>query len=234
MAAQHSGDNFDQDTEENDTIPELVTKIEPKNVDDVDFDDEEDPNLRLLCIKCHKNSTTKRCANCKSVYYCSRECQKEDWKSHKRQCLDLPLFRKKKKIGTEKDSMRKIISDQLHLRSLLKEAIPDENQSNFQVVKDLLESSEDKNPFVDFEDDGITPITLLEMAANYGRMDVFMHVSGYVNQGEIKNFRELMKTVMVRKNDFCSYQMMKTHTAKEDLPPFLEFCKKSTWGELYN
>ena len=28
----------------------------------------------------------KRCANCNTTPYCSRDCQKTDWKSHKRTC----------------------------------------------------------------------------------------------------------------------------------------------------
>ena len=132
MAAKHIGDN--QDTKENDSIPELATKLEPKKLDNANLDDEENPHLRVPCIKCNKNSTTKRCANCKSVYYCSRECQKKDWASHKRQCLDLPLFRKKSSKITANDSLAKVVSDQLHLRNLIKDAVADENDNNLQVL----------------------------------------------------------------------------------------------------
>jgi hypothetical protein len=31
----------------------------------------------------------KRCAGCRAVVYCSRECQKEDWPDHKQHCRDL-------------------------------------------------------------------------------------------------------------------------------------------------
>jgi len=196
MAAKHSGDNINLDTEESDTIPELVTKIEPKKFDG-NFDEEEDPYIRLPCNKCRKNATTKRCANCKSVYYCSRECQKKDWSSHKGACLDLPLFRKKS--NTKKESKGNSLSDQIHLRKLIKEAVTDENVYNFQVVKDLLESSQDKNPCVDHESDG-TPITLLQLAANYGRMDVFEHVHKFVNKEDIENLGEMMKTCLVNYN----------------------------------
>jgi len=203
MANNHVGDDFDIDNplvEDNEEIPELVLKIEPKKLDFVDFENEEDPYLRLPCMKCRKNSTTQRCANCKSVYYCSRECQKKDWKSHKKHCLDLRVF--KKKSDTEKKPFKKVVSDQLHLRNLLKEAVSDENIYNFQVIKDLLDASEDKNPFVDCEDDG-TPITLLQMAANYGRMDVFEHIMHFrsFDRSTIPNMGELMKTCMVNYNN---------------------------------
>ena len=37
---------------------------------------------------CHKKSTKgfKKCSACKKVYYCSRKCQKADWKRHKKVC----------------------------------------------------------------------------------------------------------------------------------------------------
>ncbi|KAL0701761.1 hypothetical protein Bca4012_057883 [Brassica carinata] len=34
------------------------------------------------------NLSTKKCSRCKSVRYCSANCQKSDWNSgHKRQCM---------------------------------------------------------------------------------------------------------------------------------------------------
>lgn len=43
------------------------------------------------CTSCKKAENQlpnglKRCAKCKSQWYCSRECQKSDWKSHKKTC----------------------------------------------------------------------------------------------------------------------------------------------------
>ncbi|KAK1808607.1 hypothetical protein LTR12_017034 [Friedmanniomyces endolithicus] len=42
------------------------------------------------CATCHKtaNTTTtlRRCANCQDAWYCSRACQRSDWKEHKLVC----------------------------------------------------------------------------------------------------------------------------------------------------
>ena len=38
-----------------------------------------------VCNKCG-NPGTLRCSKCKKVYYCSKECQKSDWKTHKLSC----------------------------------------------------------------------------------------------------------------------------------------------------
>lgn len=42
------------------------------------------------CATCHKPSTPesplKRCSRCKTATYCSVDCQKVDWKSHKQHC----------------------------------------------------------------------------------------------------------------------------------------------------
>ncbi|KJK60933.1 MYND finger [Aspergillus parasiticus SU-1] len=47
-------------------------------------------NTAVACKVCAKESssdiTLKRCAKCKTQWYCSRECQKADWKTHKKTC----------------------------------------------------------------------------------------------------------------------------------------------------
>ena len=40
------------------------------------------------CNKCQKQAF-KRCSKCKSVWYCSRECQVGDWPQHKEKCKKL-------------------------------------------------------------------------------------------------------------------------------------------------
>lgn len=50
------------------------------------------------CIVCLKsNDKNMKCSICKNkyVYYCSRECQKKDWKEHKHFCKDLTESKKK-------------------------------------------------------------------------------------------------------------------------------------------
>lgn len=42
--------------------------------------------VKEKCFNCEKKTTLKKCDNCKRVYYCSYECQKEDWLLHKKCC----------------------------------------------------------------------------------------------------------------------------------------------------
>ncbi len=46
-----------------------------------------DNDLPLCCQHCKKTCRLLQCARCRSVFYCSRECQKQDWKAgHRKQC----------------------------------------------------------------------------------------------------------------------------------------------------
>ena len=40
----------------------------------------------LSCVICHKTENLKKCAKCSTTPYCSRDCQKADWKTHKKLC----------------------------------------------------------------------------------------------------------------------------------------------------
>ena len=57
-------------------------------------DDDEMPDLTEEAIVCNKCKTKEpsegkgfpKCSRCKLVHYCSKDCQKEDWKEHKLSC----------------------------------------------------------------------------------------------------------------------------------------------------
>ena len=48
-----------------------------------------------LCDHCHKSGAQSKCGKCREVYYCSKECQVNDWKSHKSSCLETHMIMSK-------------------------------------------------------------------------------------------------------------------------------------------
>ncbi|KAF2848660.1 hypothetical protein T440DRAFT_400759, partial [Plenodomus tracheiphilus IPT5] len=38
------------------------------------------------CTTCSGQPARRRCSRCKSAYYCDRNCQKSDWKTHRNAC----------------------------------------------------------------------------------------------------------------------------------------------------
>jgi hypothetical protein len=51
-------------------------------------------SLKNFCSICSKEAELK-CSNCKQCYYCSRNCQKVDWKTHKIFCRESELLTKR-------------------------------------------------------------------------------------------------------------------------------------------
>lgn len=60
-----------------------------------------DKKAAYACFKCGKTAadlgkpTLKKCNNCKTASYCSRECQTSDWREHKVFCKNLPKIKSK-------------------------------------------------------------------------------------------------------------------------------------------
>ena len=48
--------------------------------------DVEEIRVTNACQRCGKPDSTKKCGRCSSVYYCGKDCQKNDWKKHKQIC----------------------------------------------------------------------------------------------------------------------------------------------------
>jgi hypothetical protein len=43
----------------------------------------------MVCAKCGNENADKKCGKCYVTHYCSRECQQQHWKSHKKLCSKL-------------------------------------------------------------------------------------------------------------------------------------------------
>ena len=51
------------------------------------FGDYNNQEKEKFCFTCSKvNIHLLKCGNCKSIYYCSKECQKSNWTDHKKIC----------------------------------------------------------------------------------------------------------------------------------------------------
>jgi hypothetical protein len=53
---------------------------------------------KLLCNFCNEPGYHKKCKKCRGEYYCSAECQTNDWQQHKLKCIEF-VKPSKKKIG---------------------------------------------------------------------------------------------------------------------------------------
>ena len=72
-----------------------------KNDEDVSGDD---GLIRCYNVGCEERENCRRCTGCYDVYYCSVECQRENWRLHKKECKKK---RKERKVQAEKAEMKK-------------------------------------------------------------------------------------------------------------------------------
>jgi len=58
----------------------------------------DDVNRRVLfliknrCMKCDRRGPVAKCGGCEFQRYCSSECQRRDWKTHKKNCTTLDSY----------------------------------------------------------------------------------------------------------------------------------------------
>jgi len=68
----------------------------------------ESSKVKRCCVKCGISEGTKgklmQCSRCKLAYYCSKDCQKADWKSHKEFCKTVSKQEEKAKSTTSTTS----------------------------------------------------------------------------------------------------------------------------------
>ena len=73
--------------------------------------------ISRICSNCNAgyginppiSGPAQRCARCKNVWYCDRQCQKSHWREHKKSCQELHLQRK-----TEKKEWKSVKSQRRH------------------------------------------------------------------------------------------------------------------------
>lgn len=104
--------------------------------------------MTTLCTKKDCSNPSKfRCSHCKVISYCTKECQKSDWKDHKPTCKD--IFLKKEK----------------NLNALF-DALSD-SDNKFDVISSLLNLSAEE---LDINDPGRQGITALTFACSRGNI----------------------------------------------------------------
>lgn len=58
------------------------------------------------CANCGHPGATKRCGRCKTTYYCQKECQRSDYKAHKRVCAQLATGVRRAPAGDDPSAPR--------------------------------------------------------------------------------------------------------------------------------
>lgn len=88
---EENNNSKDDDDELMRKLNELVTQEEELNKQQ----EEEKMKRNRKCLFCDNPDPQYKCARCKTAYYCSKECQKADWKLHKRICKTQDINSKK-------------------------------------------------------------------------------------------------------------------------------------------
>ena len=65
------------------TIEQLLTYCREKEIESTT---ESKTTIDSRCVACNKTTNLLFCGNCRRVGYCSKDCQRRDWATHKHVC----------------------------------------------------------------------------------------------------------------------------------------------------
>ena len=107
--------------------PSILAKLRTivRVVDSINREDHDPTTIGKMCRYCGKSEHSQAfqnslmlCGNCKQAYYCSKDCQKADWKQHKQVCV--PAKNSDTKKVEKIQNMLMTFSNQQYLHIMVK------------------------------------------------------------------------------------------------------------------
>lgn len=84
-----------------------------------------------VCFVCQKENSNKLCGRCKDVRYCSFECQKKDWNTHKINCKVFEIQKE------HEQKLKRMLETSGNVTQGIHTGFPDIEETNYYVCFDM-------------------------------------------------------------------------------------------------